>query len=84
MCAYLTQLFITLGLQRVGATLGTALSYLTVVWGLVLGYLIFHEVCHAGWVHKANRLAPSRAQTLELPASAQSQPCCHTSRLGRH
>ena len=38
-------MFITLGLQRVGATLGTALSYLTVVWGLLLGYLVFDEVC---------------------------------------
>lgn len=43
-CAYLTQLTITLGLQRVGATLGTALSYLTLVWGMGLGFLIFHEV----------------------------------------
>ena len=43
-CAYLTQLTITLGLQRVGATLGTALSYLTVVWGMILGRLVFHEV----------------------------------------
>ena len=43
-CAYLTQMFITLGLQRVGATLGTALSYLTVVWGILFGYFLFDEV----------------------------------------
>ena len=43
-CGYLTQLTITSGLKRVPATLGTAASYLTVVWGMGLGYFVFHEV----------------------------------------
>ena len=62
MCAYLTQLFITVGLQRVGATLGTALSYLTVVWGMALGYLIFHEVRLPCCQLEAALLMPSRSQ----------------------
>lgn len=44
MCAYGKQWTITTGLQRVGAILGTAVSYLTIVWGLLLGFLVFHEV----------------------------------------
>lgn len=44
LCGYLTQMMITTGLKRIPATLGTATSYLTVVWGMVLGYFVFHEV----------------------------------------
>lgn len=44
MCAYGKQWTITTGLQRVGAILGTAVSYLTIVWGLLLGFLVFHEI----------------------------------------
>ena len=57
-------MFITLGLQRVGATLGTALSYLTVVWGLLLGYLVFDEVCGVKCVANPPTHIPP-----ELPAS---------------
>ena len=36
----------TAALRLVEAANATAMSYLTVVWGLILGYLFFYEVCN--------------------------------------
>lgn len=35
---------LTAALRLVEASLATAMSYLTVVWGLILGYFFFSEV----------------------------------------
>lgn len=35
---------LTAALRLIEASLATAMSYLTVVWGLILGYLFFSEV----------------------------------------
>ncbi len=35
----------TIALKMVEASLATAMSYLSVVWGMLSGYLVFHEVC---------------------------------------
>ncbi|DBA96422.1 TPA: hypothetical protein ACH3X1_015318 [Trebouxia sp. C0004] len=42
--AYGSQLSQTLALKLVEASLATAMSYLSVVWGMLSGYLVFHEV----------------------------------------
>ena len=43
-CAYGAQVTLTAALRLVEASPATAMSYLTVVWGLVLGYFFFSEV----------------------------------------
>ena len=45
LCAYGGQVCLTSALRLVEAAPATAMSYLTVVWGLILGYFIFKEVC---------------------------------------
>ena len=42
--AYLFQLTMTMGLRRVAAAPAAAVSYLTVVWGLAAGILVFGEM----------------------------------------
>ncbi|DBA66693.1 TPA: hypothetical protein ACH3X2_002157 [Trebouxia sp. C0005] len=42
--AYGSQLSQTLALKLVEASLATAMSYLSVVWGMLSGYLVFHEI----------------------------------------
>ncbi|KAL0034338.1 hypothetical protein WJX77_009880 [Trebouxia sp. C0004] len=44
--AYGSQLSQTLALKLVEASLATAMSYLSVVWGMLSGYLVFHELYH--------------------------------------
>lgn len=44
LCAYGGQVSLTSALRLVEASPATAMSYLTVVWGLILGYFIFTEV----------------------------------------
>lgn len=50
----------TIALKMVQASLATAMSYLSVVWGIASGYLVFSEVifCAAAWlarlVHKCS------------------------------
>ena len=43
-CAYGAQVTLTAALRLVEASPATAMSYLTVVWGLILGYFFFSEV----------------------------------------
>lgn len=43
-CAYGAQVTLTAALRLVEASPATAMSYLTVVWGLVLGYFFFSEI----------------------------------------
>ena len=43
--AYGSQMSQTIALKMVEASLATAMSYLSVVWGILSGYLVFHEVC---------------------------------------
>jgi len=43
--AYGSQMSQTIALKMVEASLATAMSYLSVVWGMLSGYLVFHEVC---------------------------------------
>ena len=43
--AYGSQKSQTIALKMVEASLATAMSYLSVVWGILSGYLVFHEVC---------------------------------------
>ena len=45
LCAYCGQFSLTTALKLVEAAPATATSYLAVVWGLGLGYLVFKEVC---------------------------------------
>ena len=45
--AYGGSLTLTAALRLVEAALATAMSYLTVVWGLILGYFFFSEVLAA-------------------------------------
>ena len=47
LCAYGGQVCLTSALRLVEAAPATAMSYLTVVWGLILGYCVFKEVCFA-------------------------------------
>ncbi|KAK9828954.1 hypothetical protein WJX72_003023 [[Myrmecia] bisecta] len=42
-CGYASQLTMTMGLQRVDAAPATLLSYLSVVWGELAGWVIFKE-----------------------------------------
>ncbi|KAL3152754.1 hypothetical protein ABBQ38_012341 [Trebouxia sp. C0009 RCD-2024] len=44
LCAYGGQVCLTSALRLVEASPATAMSYLTVVWGLILGFFIFQEV----------------------------------------
>ena len=43
-CAYGGQFTLTSALRLVEAAPATAMSYLTVVWGLLLGFAVFQEV----------------------------------------
>ncbi len=43
--AYGSQMSQTIALKMVQASLATAMSYLSVVWGIMSGYLVFSEVC---------------------------------------
>ena len=45
--AYGSQMSQTIALKMVEASLATAMSYLSVVWGMLTGYFIFTEVCSA-------------------------------------
>lgn len=45
LCAYGGQVCLTTALLLVEAAPVTAMSYLTVVWGLILGFFVFREVC---------------------------------------
>ena len=42
--AYGSQMSQTIALKMVQASLATAMSYLSVVWGIMSGYLVFTEV----------------------------------------
>jgi len=42
--AYGSQMSQTIALKMVEASLATAMSYMSVVWGMLSGYLVFHEV----------------------------------------
>ena len=42
--AYTAQWTVTTALKKVGASLATAMSYLGVVWSMLLGFLVFGEV----------------------------------------
>ncbi|DBA97021.1 TPA: hypothetical protein ACH3X3_012902 [Trebouxia sp. C0006] len=42
--AYGSQMSHTIALKMVEASLATAMSYMSVVWGMLSGYLVFHEV----------------------------------------
>lgn len=42
--AYGSQMSQTIALKMVHASLATAMSYLSVVWGILSGYLVFSEV----------------------------------------
>ena len=44
LCAYGGQVSLTSALRLVEVSPATAMSYLTVVWGLILGYFVFREV----------------------------------------
>lgn len=44
--AYGSQMSQTIALKMVQASSGTAMSYLSVVWGILSGYLVFSEVGH--------------------------------------
>ena len=44
MTAYAAQWTVTTALKKVGASLATAMSYLGVVWSMLLGFLVFNEV----------------------------------------
>ena len=43
-CAYGGQVTLTTALRLVEAAPATAMSYLTVVWGILLGFIVFKEV----------------------------------------
>lgn len=43
---------LTAALRLVEASLATAMSYITVVWGLILGYLFFSEVLVLRFQHR--------------------------------
>lgn len=43
--AYGSQMSQTIALKMVEASLATSMSYLSVVWGMLSGYVVFHEVC---------------------------------------
>ena len=47
---------LTSALRLVEASPATAMSYLTVVWGLILGYFVFKEVCCARFALLQNSL----------------------------
>ncbi len=40
----------TIALKMVQASLATAMSYLSVVWGIMSGYLVFSEVKQISWI----------------------------------
>jgi drug/metabolite transporter (DMT)-like permease len=40
----------TIALKMVQASLATAMSYLSVVWGIMSGYLVFSEVKQFSWI----------------------------------
>jgi len=50
---------LTAALRLVEASSATAMSYLTVVWGLILGYFFFSEVICPFAVHDLARLGLS-------------------------
>lgn len=59
----------TIALKLVDASLATAMSYLSVVWGIVSGYLVFGEVSgsvttcvakHVWLVHQYNLFQEAR------------------------
>ncbi len=44
----------TIALKMVQASLATAMSYLSVVWGIMSGYLVFNEVKQISWIAGKN------------------------------
>lgn len=46
--AYGSQMSQTIALKMTHASLATAMSYLSVVWGIMSGYLVFGEVSSSG------------------------------------
>lgn len=52
--AYGSQMSQTIALKMTHAPLATAMSYLSVVWGIMSGYLVFGEVSSSGsaWLLK--------------------------------
>ena len=52
-CAYGGQVTLTTALRLVEAAPATAMSYLTIVWGILLGFVVFQEVNVSGHVEHA-------------------------------
>ena len=86
-CAYGGQVTLTTALRLVEAAPATAMSYLTIVWGILLGFIVFQEVSVPGHVeHSAKHnllcilsqhLYSYRHRYTVVAALGVGSSCCH-------
>ncbi len=83
MAGYGSQVTMTMALRRVKAAPATAMSYLSVVWGILAGLAIFSVSCCVGQPEAVSENSyTSRSQELSAGVTGSATAACLALRVG--